>query len=238
MKTKTIEQAKVFNLYTKDDLPAIYTQPQILNGSIFDYSDKIKSATLELPDECLKGFNPALMFEARQQLKYNSKDVELYYIENHYTIFETTGGNLAMLRHDSRNKKYYFHPFFAYYRQYQFFEHYDRQKALDASGIKEPNYIGKFTSKKVNDWLKYCDDKINFMSDFVAKSDDKNHAIETKIKDFINKSGGNVQAWGENTEVKKGKFRITFAHNRRAQYLSTKIEFEGDLNDVLNLIKN
>jgi hypothetical protein len=235
METQFKEKAKKFNLYTKEYLPKVYTSKQVLNGSIFDYSNKVNNARLDLPDELLEQFNPVLLFKAREQQKNFSDEIELYYIEHYYTAFETPEGNIAILRYNSKNKKYYFTPYYGYFRQYQNIDHHIRLQAEKESGIKAPNYIGKFMAKKVQAWLNYCDTKINHMNSLLESTKDKNAEIERKIADFAVNSKGDVSRWSDQTQVKTKYFRVTFNHNKRSQYLYTKIEFTGNLNDVLNI---
>lgn len=237
MNTAQKNTAKNFNLYTSEDLPKIYTQPQILNGSTFDYSKNINDAKLDLPDALLNNFKPVLLFEAREQKKNNSEDVELYYIEHSYTSFFTPNGNIVILRYDSRNKKYYFMPHYVYFRGVQNVEFSIRERAKNEIGIKEPNYIGKFTDKKVNEWFKYCDDTIKLNEKIVSNNKDKNKEIESKIYDFALKSGGKVSKYANTTEIEIKNFRVRFDHNKGSQFLSTKIDFNGTLEDVLKLLK-
>jgi len=226
----------MFNLFTREQLPPVYFSKQYLNGSTFDYSEHINSAKMDLPDECLRNFHPVLMFEAREQKKNFSEEIELYYIEHFYTIFKSPNGNLCLLRYDQRAKKYWFTPHYGYYREAQNIRHYVRERARKDAGIVEPNKIGKFTEKKVSEWLEYCDREIEFLNSLVSDVQDKNKTIERQIADFAIASGGDVSQWHNNTEVKTKNFTVIFTHDKASQYLTTKIEFNGGLNDVLRLL--
>lgn len=236
MKTTEKQTAASFNLYTGEDLPSIYKSEQKLGDSVFNYSERINSATMDLPDSILNEFNPVLLFEAREQKRNFSDEIELYYIENFYTCFFTPNGNICLLRFNSKNKKYYFMPHYGHYREIQNISHYKRTELLSSYNLKEPQHIGKFTAKKINDWLNYCDLLISAQNEVVKLCDDKNYQIEREIADFCVSSGGEVYKYASTTEVTLKNFIIRFDHNRNEQYLSKKITFNGDLNDVLELV--
>jgi hypothetical protein len=240
MNTMNNESAKAaalkFGLYTKNDLPEIIFKDQVVNQTVFNFSERINSAKIEIPDDCLSQFGPLLLFNVRKQENSFTGEIELHYIEHIYTAFETPGGNIAILRYDSRAKKYYLMPYYGYYRAFQDIDFYTRDKAQKERGPKEPNRIGTFTPKKISQWLEYCDAYIGFMDGEVNGAKDKNDTISEQVKDFVSKLGGKVSYWNTQTQVAVNGFRITFNHHKNTQYLETRIEFTGNVNDVLKLL--
>ena len=235
---QTIAQAgKQFNLFTRENLPPVLFTTQTIerDGFSINYTDKIESEKMQLPDDILLKFSPTLLFEVRQQTDIRG-NVELFYPEHTYTAFLTTRGNIAILRYDSRSKKHFFMPHYAYYREVQNVSFERRERAKKESGLTEPNYIGKFTEKKVFDWLNYCDSEIALNEQIVLAAKDKNAQIEAEIQEYIKKSGGRVTKWGENTEVTNDCFRVIFTHNKKEQWMSKKIEFNGTLEDILAIV--
>jgi hypothetical protein len=117
------------NLYQFSDIPKEYTQKQVLNGSIFDYSEKVNN-NYTLPDEMLKKYNFGLFWECRKQ--YTNADpnkVELYYIEHSRLLFLSPKGNLLRLVKD-RNNKYIFSLDYSHYKEIQKISHYTREQAI------------------------------------------------------------------------------------------------------------
>ena len=133
MKTiKTLlEKAEKFNLYSAENMPIVYKSDQNLNGNVWSYSEKI-SAVIEkhsLPSDILTKFEHSLLFECRKQYKYNSNEVELYYIEHNYTMFLTPGGNLAMLMRNNKGK-WYLYPYYSYFSKWQKISSYIREEEI------------------------------------------------------------------------------------------------------------
>jgi hypothetical protein len=220
-------------------MPDVYKSNQELNGSVYNYSEKINSVIEKhsLPSDILSKFDYDILFDCRKQFKYNSNEVELYYIEHSYTMFLTPGGNLAMLRQNNKGKWYFF-PYYSYFTAWQKISYHIREEEIKKAGLKEPNYIGVFTEKKVSEWLKYCDDYLQLIDSVIEAKNDKNTDIEKAISDFIEKSCGKVSSWGNEertTEVQLPLFRVLFKHFKSSQYLSTEISFKGTLNDILTI---
>lgn len=232
-------EAAKFNLFTAENIPAIYTQPQVLNGSTFEYASRIErdKQNYTLPSEILKEFTHGLFFECKQQKRNFSEEIELYYIDHSYTLFLTPSGNLAMLR---RHKdKYTFMPYYSYLHKWQNYEYNKREKALKEAGIVEPQQIGVFTAKKIENWLNYCDSYINCINSYAAEAQGENEKIEQQIKEFISKSGGTASIYGSDptvTAVDCKMFQVRFNHYKRSQYMSHEVTFKGSLNDILSIV--
>ena len=225
------------NLFTFSDIPKEYTQKQILNGSTFDYSEKANNDFV-LPSEILNKYEHGLFWECRKQYKNDKPtEVELYYIEHSRILFLSPKGNLIRFVKD-RNNKYSFSLDYSHYREVQNVSYYQREEARKKSGIVEPNYIGVFTDKKVNDWLNYCDQEAELNKQIVDSSNDKNQEIEKEIETFINSMPCEVSKWNNNTEIKTNLFKIVFTHDKKSQYLSKKIEFTGTLKDITKIENN
>ena len=231
--------AKEFNLFTADKLPEIYKKTQMLNGTPFNFAERIERdiKSNRLPSDILKEFSNGLFFEAKEQKNSFSDKIELYYINHSYRLFFTPAGNIAILA--SQKGKYYFHPYYAYFRKWDKIEYTKRENALKKAGISEPNQIGVFTIKKIQDWLNYCDKYINCMNTLVEEMSKENEKIENQINEFVKKSGGTFSRWGENptvTVVNCGFFEINFKHYKKSQFMNHEIKFKGDLKDILNII--
>jgi hypothetical protein len=226
--------AKAFNLYIKENVPTTHTATQILNGREWSYKDKLNESLI-LPSEELKKFKHDLFFECRTQLKNNSEEVELYYIERSQLLFESPEGNLIMLW--KHKNKFTFGPYYGHYREVQKISHYIREKAYKESGLKEPQQIGVFTEKKINDWLKYCDELIKFNAELVKVHTSKNDDLMKEVEEFIKKSKGRVSKYQNIIDIDTDNFRVRFTVQKDQNYISKQITFKGDLNTILELSK-
>lgn len=231
------QHCKDFNLFTLENLPEILFETQCIRDDFkVNYTDKINSAKIETPSEILNDFGPVLLFEVREQINHFTKQTELIYIDHIYTAFCTPAGNIAILRKPSyKGDKYEFMLHYSHYRQVQNIAHYKRERAQKEANHTDPQKIGVFTHKKVLNWLEHCDKEEILNAKIVEQANDKNKEIEAQIKDFATRSGGTVTAWHDNTQVKCKYFTVIFEHNRRDQYLSTKIEYTGSLNQIIKL---
>jgi hypothetical protein len=99
----------------------------------------------------------------------------------------------------------------------------------------EPNYIGVFTEKKINDWFDFCDKEAELNKQIVSSSEGKNKEIEEQIQSFIGSVPCTVQKWANNTEVRTKHFNVVFTHDKSSQYLSHKVTFSGSLKDITKL---
>jgi hypothetical protein len=222
------------NLFQCNDIPAPWKQKQVLNGSTFDYSDKVNNE-YTLPSELLNKYEHGLFWECRKQYKNEAPtEVELYYIEHSRILFLSPNGNLLRLTKD-RNKKYTFGLDWSHYREVQNISHYSRETAIKESGIVEPNYIGVFTDKKILDWFNYCDAMAEINKQLVLDSADKNTEIEKEIQSFIDSVKCQVQRWDNKTDVTTDFFQVRFTHDKASQYLSKVVTFTGTLKDITNL---
>lgn len=222
------------NLFQLCDIPKEYTQQQVLNGSTWNCSEKVNNNYV-LPSEILQKYEHGLFWECRKQFKNSEpKEVELYYIEHSRVLFLSPKGNLLRLVKD-RNNKYSFSLDYSHYRDIQNISHYKREEAFKKSGLKEPNLIGVFNDKKIIDWFNYCDSEAELNKEIVLNANDKNSQIEAEIKNFIDSVKCNVSKWHDKTEVKTNLFTVFFTHDKKSQYLSKEIKFNGGLNDVIRL---
>lgn len=228
--TATLKEiCKAKNLYTLSDIPNRWRQSR--------YFERIENDTDDTPQflKDLKCYEVGKFYECKIQDK--GTENELYYIEHSRILVKKEGSNVVMrLAYDSRDKKYHFHVSWEQLNQFNNMSSYKRQEAIKS--IKEPNYIGVFSEKKVDDWAKYCEDYMNAMLSFNNDLDTKNKAIENEIQTFIDKvQCTNVQKRDNLTWVNTPLFEIKFEHSKGSGYLTTKVTFKGQLSDIIKLQK-
>jgi hypothetical protein len=227
-------KAAELNLYVSNEIPKEYTQSQILNGSTFDYSDKVNN-NYTLPSEILQKYEHGLFWECRKQYTNTEpQQVELYYIEHSRLLFLSPKGNLLRLVKDRQNK-YSFSLDYSHYKEVQKVSYNTRILAQKESNLIEPNKIGVFTDKKIIDWLNYCDKEAELNNKIVQESNNKNKDIEAEIQNFINSVPCKVSKWDNKTDIQTKYFRVLFTHDKSSQYLSKQITFSGLLTDIINI---
>ena len=225
---KTLKNlASEFSLYQLNDIPEQYKNEN------FDH--RVKSNFKEIPEQLTKvnDIEIGLFYECKQDTSYDNKIS--YYIEHAYILLKhKDNDNLLMLMHNKG--KYYLHPYYGIGRKYQNISHYIRQEAIKE--LKEPNWIGVFTDKKVNDWINYCNQYLQAMEKALNEVNDKNAEIEKSIQDFIESlptKNTKVQKYQNKTYIYTNLFDVTFEHHKDQKYLNTQISFKGSLKDVTKI---
>jgi hypothetical protein len=228
--TQLQETCAKLSMYTYENIPKEWTNPQKLKGNVYDYSGRIDNK-YTLPSEILDKYTHGLFWDCGKQFKNdNPTEVELYIIRHSTILFLSPNGNLIRLM--EHKKKYYFSLDYTHYRDVMHLSSRTKELALQASGIVEPNYIGVFTDKKINEWFKYCDDIAELHKKMISESAEENKKIENKIQEFIDSVKCDVHKWSDKVEVKTKHFVVTFTHEKSTQYLYHKISFNGTLQDI------
>ncbi len=215
------------NLYEAADIPERYTQ-----NDFFDH--RIKCGAQPIPEflQGLEGYECGLYYEAKQDTDYQ-KNV-FYYIDHSYILLKKNGSDILMLLRNDRDKKQYFHLHYTHLNKYHNISHDIRQKAINS--IKEPNRIGVFSAKKVDDWANYCQLYYEAMERVYSEVNNKNAEIEAEIAAFIQSVPGcKVSKWANQTNVETPLFYVTFEHFKDQNYLSTKIQYKGGLANVTKI---
>jgi hypothetical protein len=217
---KLKQLAKEFDLYTEEDIPSAYKNEQS------NHFIKIgrKPLTFEM-----QGFEIGLFFECAKDRTH---------AENSYFLIKANDCDLLCMVRQDRNNKYYLHPYYGLFRKFQ--NMYYAEKEKYAKELKEPNQMGVVTAKKLTDWVNYCAQYIAKHEQALAEHTHKNEAIERKINKAIeclpsadvykSKDMGLI-------EIKTKRFVIEYRWQKDRAYLSTKIDFKGNVSDVI-LIEN
>lgn len=210
------------NLYTASNVPSTHAEAFASYNSN-EYRVRNRDQHAELATKY--GFE--LYYECRQDTDYTGKVT--YYIEHVYWLRVTEKGTVCMFRHNKG--KFYFHPFYAYDRLVS----YEQKRAFNFS-VKEPNYIGVFTDKKVNDWLNYCDAYVAELNRVKAEVEGKQNSAKDKIEHFIKSvKGAEVSRYKNRVNVETSKFRVEFTVHENG-YLSENIEYRGNSTNLINLL--
>ena len=215
--------AAEFNLFQVADIPAKYVND--------NYDHRVKCGDYNMPEFItgLKGYESGLFYECKQDADY--KGVITYYIDHSYLLLKKEGSGIMLMVMKDRNNKYYLHPHYYHLRKYNGINYHIKGEALKA--IKEPNYIGVFTEKKIIAWIEYCENYIQILENVYNEVNNKNDEIKAKIAAFIaSVPGCKVSTYSNTTDVETKLFRVRFDHFKDQKYLSTKIDFKGDLSDI------
>lgn len=100
--------------------------------------------------------------------------------------------------------------------------------------LQEPNQIGVFSDKKINDWLEFCVEKVRILEEYEQVHQEKNAAILAEIEEIkkIGKAGG----YDNRTWVDTILFRIDLTHYPETAFLDKKITFNGGVDDVKKIL--
>lgn len=226
------ELAAKFDLYQVKDIGEAWKKDK----ELFDH--RIKCGTQIIPEFMLTlpTYEVGLFYQCQIQDKGTAK--EIHYIEHSYIIVRRKDNDLLMMLKQERNNKYYLYPYYNYMHKYHDIDYNLRNTAT--KGMNEPNHIGVFTEKKVNDWTEYCVKFIAAHENLLTSVNDKNTGIENEITDFIaSVQPCEVDKWQNRyTDVTTEHFKVRFEHFRDQNYLNTQITFKGTLKDIAELEKS
>jgi len=224
--TTLAQIAAGFSLYQVADIPSRYIND--------NYDHRINCGNLKVPEfmTSLKGYEVGVFYECKQDTDY--KGVITYYIEHSYLLVKRNDNDTVLMLKADRHNKYYFYPYYSLMHKYNGISYDIKKTAL--KGLKEPNYIGVFTEKKVNDWFNYCIEYLAILDNTLNDVADKNNEIQNKIDAFIQSVPGcHVSKYQNTTDIETPLFRVRFDHFKDQRYLSTKIDFKGNLSDITRL---
>lgn len=154
-----------------------------------------------------------------------------YYIESFAPLGTIHKGILCILQ--DYQGKYRLHPDYQHERNLSF--SYDTKRKL-LKDLQEPNQIGVFSDKKINDWLEYCVEKVRILEEYEQVHQEKNAAILKEIEEIkkIGKAGG----YDNRTWVDTILFRIDLTHYPETAFLDKKITFNGGVDDVKKILNS
>lgn len=230
MKTKIEQLAEKFNLFTAENLPE--THKEYYDKMLKDNSYKL--GRNNLPDffKNYKGCEIGTFYECRKDTDYQKKIT--YYIERVYNLFLAPDSNYLLMLMDYKGK-YYFHPFYNYWHKYHGIGNTERNKVINS--LKEPNKIGVFTDKKLNDWFLYCNELMRAMEKLYNSHNSKTNVIQSEVDTFckrMREAGARITGenpWWIDTDL----FSVRLTIHKDSNYLEKNITFRGNLNQVAKL---
>lgn len=229
---KMLKLAESYNYFTFDNIPQ-----KVLSDKWF--SERIdwkreQFDKMQIPEGLAKiqGIKVCIFAKISEQFTNVEKEHELYYIDNFYICIYSEKSN-SLLQLMCNKDKYYLHPIYDIVNRLQMNTEY-RQCEPFIKAIPEPNLIGVFTEKKVNDWIIYCNEYVAALvacSDFV---NDKKATNEAKVQATIEAlKGCKVKKYNNTTYIETGLFNIVFELLDSGTYLSQKITYNGGLDGII-----
>jgi len=161
------------------------------------------------------------------------RNTKTKHYESNICVLDNGSENLLQLMY--RNGKYSLFPVYPIVNNLQRNTSYDQRKPF-LSVIKEPCNIGVFSTKKVLDWVKYCNEYVLGCEACNIACNDKKEANLAKIEATIKGCKcERVERYNNWTIITTKLFRIEFQLLENGTYLSQKVEFRGTLGDVMEL---
>lgn len=229
---KSLKQtAAKLDLYKKEDIPERYRS----NDEYYQHRIDFGTERGQIPEflSNLKGYETGLFYECEEQT--NNTTNEYYLGDNSYVLLKKMESEVPLIVSKNwKDKKYHFHPVHRLMHKFHNIDHYLKATAL--KDLTEPNRIGVFTEKKVEDWVKYNDQKIKILDDLLHEVTDKNTHLEKQISDFIESVPGcKVSRYQDQTSVTTSLFTINFTFYKASNHLNTKFEFNGKIADITKI---
>jgi len=237
-----IATAANYNYFTLDAIPQnVLSDKWFIDDLQFKESQAQK---IQIPETLLncKNIEVGIFAKVRQQFKNNFKDEikehDLFYIDNFYIlVFDSKTNFICQLMtvECGPKKQFSLYPLHEVMNLLQKNSSYEQTKTF-LEPIKKPNYIGVFTEKKVQSWLTYCAELIQATEDCKLSIENKGNENKLKIENTIKALPGcKVERYNNYTILTTKLFSIDFELQNNGAYLRQKIEFRGNLKDIINL---
>jgi hypothetical protein len=236
MKTLQILAAEL-NMFKFDSIPNyILSDNYFADKYINHYRERF--AIKQTPEEFknLKNIETGYFVEVKEQFTNNTKDHELYYIEQEYFLVKHKDFNfICLVLEDCKTKRSYLHPFYTYVNKKMMGINYDQLKPF-TSVLKEPNKFSVATDKNMIAWFNYCQDYLNAIDKALEQVTSKKQENEAEIKSFIDSlTDKKVSTWENKTTVETKNFYVEFEILNKGEYLSKKIAYKGGLNGIATI---
>jgi hypothetical protein len=228
--SKLKELAKVHGLYTQQDIPERYNGNLQHRLSLSERDDIIPEFFKTMPP----GYYEADVFFQTNDCVSNIDGSTSYSLERSMILVHKIGSPVFMELRDDRHKKFYLQPYYGQLTKYNNIYYALRNRAADIQS--EPNKIGVFSMKKLNDWAFYCEAYVNSMEALLVEHNAKNVEIEKDIKRIITSMPPGtkfVSHNGINTYLTGRFFCIEITHDRSSACMGKKISFTGNTEDVI-----
>lgn len=217
---------KTHNLFTFDEIPEKY-RAHINNKTWNEFSPPAE--LLAMPN-----VETGIFYQCRTQdegtpREYSHAEREGLFVMRDGIVMQLTGNG-----YNSKGKYSFFVPYFL---QKEWRKLHHTKMDLVKKSLTEPNWIGVWTAKKVNDWFLHIKSYCDGMALALAENSSKNAEIEAEIAAFAaTVPTAKVQKWGgdspANTSFYCKFFDVTFEHYTQSGYVSKKITFKGKIEDV------
>lgn len=237
--SKIQEIAAQYNYFTFDNMPEnVLSDPWFKEKQDFK-KEQFNKVVIPEGLQNLEGVEVCIFGSVKEQFLNNFKqpevkEHELFYIDNFYICVYVEKYDSFMQLMQNRGK-YHFFPVYEVINKLQRNTSYEQRKPF-LSKVIQPNEIGVFTAKKVNDYATYCNEYIKAVNECNAAVNNKKAENEAKIKATIEALDGcKVSKYHNTTNIETKLFRINFELLDNGSYLSQKIEYKGGLKEIIDL---
>jgi hypothetical protein len=231
---KTIQAiAAQYNLYLQSDLPKEYKE--YWDNRMNEYNKGLKVA---IPQFIVDNpnFDVGLFFECRIQDEGTEKEYK--YIEHNYILVKREGSDLICMLKSNNKGKYYLYPYYSLLRKFiSDISNHETKEVYEELLRKEPNLIGVFTEKKLNDWFDHCQLKVHLFKQKYEEINGKSEESKQIVLDFIEKLGDKctVKQHKNWWAVETKHFYVDFTLDYQSGWLDQKIRFKGKLQSIIDI---
>lgn len=145
-----------------------------------------------------------------------------YYLGHCYVHLKDTTVYVSYYSHKKRYS-------FVDYTEYPTISRYEQTETI--KHIKEPNYVGKLSTKKITEWVNYYNECNKVLK---AKDDELNNNVQTFLDSIKDE---NVQWWNNKNSGEIVKNGIVFSFNIENGWISKKIEVHYSVSSDLDTFK-
>jgi hypothetical protein len=232
---KMLQIAASYNYFTPENLPENIKNDAYFADHYSHFYGRLNSVLIPEGLDLFPEFDICVFMAVRQNFKNMTNDHESYYLDNCYLcIYSEKHDLLLQVQSNNLTKgKYYLYPIYPMINKLQRFTSYDQRKPF-LKDLKEPNNMGAFSVKKLNDWFAYCNDYItahNKCNDFMNDKKAQNLAF---IQETINSLPyAKVQSYQDRIYITTPNFEIKFELCDNSTYLHQQIRFTGTLQTII-----
>lgn len=224
------EVMKGFGYHNINDIPErLKTEfENRFSGSTYRDKDLENKKALLIP---LKNFDAGVYVFERNQYKYNSNEVEYTYLEDWLTV-AVMGKNYPCVMGSVKEKSFFY-----------ILNDINRTCSLKYDTLKtyiklsEPNRIGVFTDKKIQEWLNYCDEyqqAREVLRNEAATTLKANYSEVEKIAELL---GTKLQKHETTIYLSNKDWYIKATTNKENGHIYWDIDFRGGVTGLIKLLE-
>ena len=230
---KTLELAAKHGYYTIDSIPEHIKNDDYFKSNKGWNNPEFYEKPIPEGLMSLKNVQCGVFVKIKEEFN-NDGTHSLYFVDYPYMILIFSDKIEIPLMLREKKGKYYLFPIYEEVNKLQLNTSYEQRKEF-LQDVKEPNYIGVFTEKKVEAWVDYCVNYIDACKKASASVESRKAENLAYIEHVINSvECKGVHRYHDYTVIETNYFTIEFELQDNGVYLRKKVVFKGGVETIID----